>query len=456
MTVVLSDLDGVLVDSQASIMRAWHWWGERHGVSPAAIDALPHGRPSSEVIPSLAPGLDVAAESAALDRRQAEDVGDVVALPGAAEVLRAFGPDRIAVVTSCTGDLARARLAAAGLAGPGRARHRRPPEPRQTRPRGLPARRTRARRRPGRLRRDRGRARGRRGRARGGDVGRGPAHHLRARGSLRRRTSASPTWRPGSGAQAGRLTRGRAPRSRRSRSAPRPVPARRIALQGYRLGDRRAIQRVPSIRPSPYRRRHEDRPPAPPDVRQRRLDDGACSSRWAVGAYAAATLPKNSVGTTQLRKAAVTRAKIKNNAVDGSKVADRSITGADVKESTLTIVPSATHALGAAAIDKVTYKAVPLGRARVHPERPGQAPCDTASTYRRRRQGHDPAKPSSTTLPGRRGNAWTVRVGTPAGRRSVHRRRDLPTVTAAGRPLSSAAARRGRRPPAARAPRRAR
>ena len=118
MTVVLSDLDGVLVDSQASIMRAWHWWGERHGVSPEAIDALPHGRPSSEVIPSLAPGLDVAAESLALDRRQAEDVGDVVALPGAAEVLRAFGPDRIAVVTSCTGDLARARLAAAGLEPP--------------------------------------------------------------------------------------------------------------------------------------------------------------------------------------------------------------------------------------------------------------------------------------------------------------------------------------------------
>ena len=118
MTVVLSDLDGVLVDSQASIMRAWHWWGERHGVPPAAIDALPHGRPSSEVIPALAPGLDVAAESRALDARQAEDVGDVVALPGAADVLRAFGPDRIAVVTSCTRGLARARMEAAGLEPP--------------------------------------------------------------------------------------------------------------------------------------------------------------------------------------------------------------------------------------------------------------------------------------------------------------------------------------------------
>jgi mannitol-1-/sugar-/sorbitol-6-phosphatase len=117
-TFVLSDLDGVLVDSHASIMRAWRWWGERHGLAPEAIAAIPQGRPSGEVIPALVPGLDAAAESRALDRRQAEDVADVVALPGAADALRAFAPDRIAVVTSCTRDLARARLAAAGLAPP--------------------------------------------------------------------------------------------------------------------------------------------------------------------------------------------------------------------------------------------------------------------------------------------------------------------------------------------------
>jgi sugar-phosphatase len=118
MTFVLSDLDGVLVDSHASIMRAWRWWGERHGVAPEAIDAIPHGRPSSEVIPALVPGLDAAAESDALDRRQAADAADVIALPGAADALRAFSPDRIAVVTSCTRDLADARLSAAGLAPP--------------------------------------------------------------------------------------------------------------------------------------------------------------------------------------------------------------------------------------------------------------------------------------------------------------------------------------------------
>jgi mannitol-1-/sugar-/sorbitol-6-phosphatase len=117
-TVVLSDLDGVLVDSQASIMRAWRAWGRRHGLEQAAVEAVEHGRPSGEIVAALAPALDAAAESRALDALQAADTGDVVALPGAADLLRAFGPDRVAVVTSCTAELAEARLRAAGLEPP--------------------------------------------------------------------------------------------------------------------------------------------------------------------------------------------------------------------------------------------------------------------------------------------------------------------------------------------------
>jgi sugar-phosphatase len=117
-TVVLSDLDGVLVDSQASIMRAWRSWGRRHGLERAAVEAVEHGRPSGEIVAALAPGLDAAEESRALDALQAGDTGDVVGLPGAAELLRTFGPDRVAVVTSCTAGLAEARLRAAGLEPP--------------------------------------------------------------------------------------------------------------------------------------------------------------------------------------------------------------------------------------------------------------------------------------------------------------------------------------------------
>jgi phosphoglycolate phosphatase-like HAD superfamily hydrolase len=70
---ILSDLDGVLVDSHASIMRAWRWWVARNGLPAEAVEAIQHGRPSGEVIAALAPALDAAAESRAVDLRQAGD-----------------------------------------------------------------------------------------------------------------------------------------------------------------------------------------------------------------------------------------------------------------------------------------------------------------------------------------------------------------------------------------------
>lgn len=70
--------------------------------------------------------------------------------------------------------------------------------------------------------------------------------------------------------------------------------------------------------------------------------------------YAAATLPKNSVGTKQIKKNgvtavdikknAVTSAKIKPNAVLSSDVKNDTLSGDDINESTLATVPSATTA----------------------------------------------------------------------------------------------------------------
>jgi mannitol-1-/sugar-/sorbitol-6-phosphatase len=113
MTAILSDLDGVLVDSHAAIMRAWRWWGARHGIAADAIDAIPQGRPSREVIAMLAPHLDAAAESEAVDGYEVQDTQGLVALPGAHELLALDEP--VAVVTSGTVPLATARLRAVGL-----------------------------------------------------------------------------------------------------------------------------------------------------------------------------------------------------------------------------------------------------------------------------------------------------------------------------------------------------
>jgi mannitol-1-/sugar-/sorbitol-6-phosphatase len=115
-STILSDLDGVLVDSHESIMRAWRWWGALHRVESEAIENVQHGRPSGEVIAALTPDLDAAAESLAIDLRQAGDTDGVVALPGAHELFS--GPEPVAIVTSCMVPLATARLRAAGLPTP--------------------------------------------------------------------------------------------------------------------------------------------------------------------------------------------------------------------------------------------------------------------------------------------------------------------------------------------------
>jgi mannitol-1-/sugar-/sorbitol-6-phosphatase len=112
---VISDFDGVLADSSASIRRAWTRWGERHGIDGAAIQAANHGRPSREVVAEhVAPEL-VAAESAWVLEAEVADTDDVVAYPGAVEVLAL---PVVAIATSCEAPLARVRLAAAGLEPP--------------------------------------------------------------------------------------------------------------------------------------------------------------------------------------------------------------------------------------------------------------------------------------------------------------------------------------------------
>ena len=109
---VISDLDGVLVDSRAATSRTWAVWGERHGLDGAAIQAANHGRPARDVVAEHVPPELVDAEDARLLDIEVTDTRGVVAFPGAADVLAL---PTVAIATSCTMPLARARLRAAGL-----------------------------------------------------------------------------------------------------------------------------------------------------------------------------------------------------------------------------------------------------------------------------------------------------------------------------------------------------
>jgi sugar-phosphatase len=117
-SAVLFDLDGVLVESREATERVWLDWALKNGIDEAELRSAMHGVRSADVIRALRPDLDAVIESEEVERRQAEDVDGLAAIPEAAAALGALRGDRVAVVTSGTRPLALARLAAVGIEPP--------------------------------------------------------------------------------------------------------------------------------------------------------------------------------------------------------------------------------------------------------------------------------------------------------------------------------------------------
>jgi mannitol-1-/sugar-/sorbitol-6-phosphatase len=111
---VLSDLDGVLVDSGAEVERVWREWAVSRSLDADEVARAMHGVPARQVISRVAPHLDPITEAEHVDRLHAATGG--AALPGAAELLGSVAP--LAVVTSCSVPLAAARFESARLAPP--------------------------------------------------------------------------------------------------------------------------------------------------------------------------------------------------------------------------------------------------------------------------------------------------------------------------------------------------
>ena len=120
---VLLDMDGTLVASDAAVERAWTTWAAEHGVDPAAVLAMAHGSPADVTVQRILPALTAEASATAAARQldlQYDDLVDVTALPGVAELVRTLAELRLpwAVVTSADVRLAKARLGAAGIEPP--------------------------------------------------------------------------------------------------------------------------------------------------------------------------------------------------------------------------------------------------------------------------------------------------------------------------------------------------
>jgi mannitol-1-/sugar-/sorbitol-6-phosphatase len=119
-SALLFDLDGVLVDSTPAVIRVWSRWAIARGFDPDEVVRKAHGRPSIATIRDYLPDADAEAENREVERGEIEDLGGVVPLPGALELLSALPPDQWTIVTSCTRRLAQTRLRAAGLPLPNR------------------------------------------------------------------------------------------------------------------------------------------------------------------------------------------------------------------------------------------------------------------------------------------------------------------------------------------------
>ncbi|MET1034955.1 MAG: HAD-IA family hydrolase [Arthrobacter sp.] len=113
---LLFDLDGTLIDSTEPTERAWNRWGREMGLEDFRYTA--HGIPARSIV---ADHIEPERRDEALRRineLEAADTGGIHRTPGAERVLASLPAGRWTIVTSCTADLAAARMASAGVAAP--------------------------------------------------------------------------------------------------------------------------------------------------------------------------------------------------------------------------------------------------------------------------------------------------------------------------------------------------
>ena len=117
---ILFDMDGVLVSSIDSVVRAWRRWAELYEIPDAESFEIPHGVRAKDIIRKLLPDVDQREAVRVIEDIEVEDVADLRVLPGVKMLLVGLPPERWAIVTSSTQRLLLARLGAAKLPVPER------------------------------------------------------------------------------------------------------------------------------------------------------------------------------------------------------------------------------------------------------------------------------------------------------------------------------------------------
>jgi sugar-phosphatase len=114
---VLFDLDGVLVDSTASIRAGLTAWALERGLDVGMVLEHHHGRTDAGLVRLVAPHLDPVTEAPRIEAHEAAAGDGVRVAPGARELLAALDAHGRpwAIVTSGSDRIARSRIETAGL-----------------------------------------------------------------------------------------------------------------------------------------------------------------------------------------------------------------------------------------------------------------------------------------------------------------------------------------------------
>lgn len=115
---IVFDMDGTLVDSTALVERIWGDFAADHQLDVVELLAFAHGRQTHDTVTRFLPRLPEGEARSLTDGLQAVEAGTpdgTVEIPGAAAFVASLPGDRVALVTSANHELARSRMAEAGV-----------------------------------------------------------------------------------------------------------------------------------------------------------------------------------------------------------------------------------------------------------------------------------------------------------------------------------------------------
>ena len=111
---LLFDNDGVLVDSMAGAIKAWRAWGEKY-FRGFELTSEHHGKRAQDLVLSMVGEALFKEADDYINALEQDLAAETVSLKGAIELTYSLAPGTWTIVTSANPNLARARLAAAGI-----------------------------------------------------------------------------------------------------------------------------------------------------------------------------------------------------------------------------------------------------------------------------------------------------------------------------------------------------